>query len=266
MNFKKIISYLNQIIDKKPDIGIILGSGLDVFTESIENKIIIPYEKIPAFLKTNVEGHKGELIYGRINNTTILCAKGRFHYYEGYTFNQVGSIISVFNLLNTKLCIITNSSGCLDMSWPVGSLMLSNKIIDFSFMNSSSHVEHGFVKTKYNKIAIDTAKKTGINLFEGAYVYTTGPSYETPAEIQEIITLNGKAVGMSTFPEYLKCIELNQKFLIISCLTNYGAGLENKEVSHEDVLINAKKYQNNFKTYILNIIQNIERQKIQKKK
>ena len=266
MNHNKIIKHLLKLINKKPDIGIILGSGLDVFTESIENKIIIPYEKIPTFFKTNVEGHQGEFIYGKINNTTILCAKGRFHYYEGYTFNQVGSIISIFNSLNTKLCIITNSSGCLDISWPVGSLMLSNKIIDFSFMNSSFPVEHTFIKTHYNKIAIDTAKKTGINLFEGAYVYTTGPSYETPAEIQEIITLNGKAVGMSTFPEYLKCIKLNQNFLIISCLTNYGAGLKNQKFSHKDVLMNAKKYQNNFKTYIINIIQNIEHQKIQKKK
>ncbi len=266
MIFKQIISYLKQTIDETPDIGLILGSGLDVFTESIENKIVIPYEKIPTFFKTNVEGHKGEFIYGKINNTTILCAKGRFHYYEGYTFNQAGSIIDIFNKLNTKLCIITNSSGCLDMSWPLGSLMLSNKIIDFSFMNSSSPIKHTFVKTNYNKIAIDIAKKTNINLFEGAYVYTTGPSYETPAEIQKIITLNGKAVGMSTFPEYLKCIELNQKFLIVSCLTNYGAGLKTKEISHMDVLMNAKKYQNIFKTYIINVIQNIEHQKTKKKK
>jgi purine-nucleoside phosphorylase len=254
MNLNKIIKYLSKSIKEKPEIGIVLGSGLDFFSKSIQNKVIIPYEKIPTFFKTNVPGHKGEFIYGKINSTTVIIAKGRFHYYEGYNFNQVGSIIQILNSLNTKLCIITNSSGCLDTSWQIGSLMLSNKIIDFSFMQSSKHIIHNFKKTKYTQLAK-----------EGAYVYTTGPSYETPAEIKKIITLNGKAVGMSTFPEYLKCIELNQQFLIISCLTNYGAGLKNTIVSHEDVLLNAKKYKKIFTQYILNIIQSIGLQKIQKK-
>ena len=265
MNLNTIITYLSKSIKKKPDIGIVLGSGLDFFSESIQNKVIIPYEKIPTFFKTNVPGHKGEFIYGKINRTTVIVAKGRFHYYEGYNFNQVGSIIQILNSLNTKLCIITNSSGCLDTSWPIGSLMLSNKIIDFSFMQSSKHIIHNFKKTKYTQLAKKAANKSNIKLFEGAYVYTTGPSYETPAEIKKIITLNGKAVGMSTFPEYLKCIELNQQFLIISCLTNYGAGLKNTIVSHEDVLLNAKKYKKIFTQYILNIIRSIGLQKIQKK-
>tara|TARA_Y100000590_G_scaffold410555_1_gene503729 strand:- start:1714 stop:2511 length:798 start_codon:yes stop_codon:yes gene_type:complete len=265
MNLKNIIKYISPSIIEKPKIGVILGSGLNFFTNLLDNQIVIPYNEIPSFYKTNVKGHKGEFIYGKINNIPIICARGRFHYYEGYTFNQVGSIVSIFNALNTDLCIITNSSGCLDTKWDIGSLMLSNKIIDFSFMNSIKHVEYKFEKTDYTKLAKDTATNNKIKLYEGPYVYTTGPSYETAAEIQEIISLGGKAVGMSTFPEYLKCIELKQKFLIISCLTNYGAGLNNSEVSHKDVLLNANKAKKIFSHYLSSIIQNIELQKILKK-
>tara|TARA_Y100000590_G_scaffold331531_1_gene376711 strand:- start:1689 stop:2486 length:798 start_codon:yes stop_codon:yes gene_type:complete len=265
MNLNKVINYISECINQKPEIGLILGSGLDFFTNFIEHKIIIPYNKVPTFFKTNVKGHKGEFIYGYIHNIPIICARGRFHHYEGYSFNDVGSIINIFNKLNTDLCIITNSSGCVDTEWRIGSLMLSNKIIDFSFIKSSKHQVHNFKKNKYTDLAKEVALNNKIQLYEGAYVYTTGPSYETPAEIREIITLGGKAVGMSTFPEYLKCIELKQKFLIISCLTNYGAGLNNATVSHKDVLLNADKSKGVFSKYILDFIQNIEHQKILKK-
>tara|TARA_Y100000590_G_scaffold99412_1_gene113047 strand:+ start:286 stop:1083 length:798 start_codon:yes stop_codon:yes gene_type:complete len=265
MNLKKVTSYISSYIDQEPKIGLILGSGLDFFTSLIENKIIIPYSKIPTFYQTNVKGHKGEFVYGYIQNIPILCAKGRFHYYEGYSFDEVGAIINTFNALNTDLSIITNSSGCVDTTWEIGSLMLSNKIIDFSFIESSKHIVHNFKENKYTELAKQVALKNKIKLYKGAYVYTTGPTYETPAEIKEIISLGGKAVGMSTFPEYLKCIELKQKFLIISCLTNYGAGLNNTKVTHQDVLLNADRSKELFSKYILDFIQNIEHQKILKK-
>ena len=265
MNLKQIIKYLSPFINQKPKVCIVLGSGLNHIANSIKNKISISYNSIPTFYKTSVEGHKGEFIYGNINNIPVMCAKGRFHYYEGYTFDEVGSIIEIFNFFNPKLCIITNSSGCLDSSWPIGGLMLSNNIIDFSFINSISHEEHKIEKTRYTDLAKYIALKNKLKLYEGPYVYTTGPSYETPAEIREIISIGGKAVGMSTFPEYLKCIELGLNFLILSCLTNYGSGMLNNEIYHKDVLLNANKFKKNFSDYILDIIQNIELQKIQKK-
>jgi len=265
MNLNKIKKYLSTFISSKPRVCIILGSGLEHIENYIENRISIPYNSIPNFYKTTVKGHKGEFIYGNINNISLLCAKGRFHYYEGYTFKEVGSLIEIFNSFNPELCIITNSSDCLVKSWPIGSLMLSNKIIDYSFIDSIKHKEYVFKKNKYICLAKYIAKKNKIKLFEGSYVFTTGPSYETPAEIHEIIKLGGNAVGMSTFPEYLKCIKLNLNFLIISCLTNYGSGMKNSKVSHEDVLLNANKFKNNFSDYILGIIQNIELQKIQMK-
>lgn len=257
MNLEKSIEYLSRFIKMSPDVCIILGSGLDNFTELISEKITIPYNDIPTFYQTSVQGHKGEFIYGKINNNTILCAKGRFHYYEGYTFNQVGSLIEIFNHFNPKLSIITNSSGCLNTDWDIGSLMISNKIIDFSFINSTEAKEHLFEEHSYFKLAKDIAKINKIKLNEGAYTYTIGPSYETSEEIKEIIRLGGNAVGMSTFPEYLMCKRLNMNFIIISCLTNYGAGIKKNKITHDEVLVNAKKSREKFSSYLSKLIENI---------
>ena len=262
MNLNTIIKYLEPFISKPPEACILLGSGLSSFSDNISNKVIIPYNEIPNFYQTSVKGHIGEFIYGEIEDIPVLCGKGRFHYYEGYSFDEVGSIIQIFNYFKPRLCIITNSSGCLDTSWDIGSLMLSNQIIDFSFRDKPIIKKYPFKNSKYYKLAIDVATKSNVNLKIGSYVYTTGPSYETPAEILEIISSGGKAVGMSTFPEYLKCEELNQNFIIVSCLTNYGAGLVKEEITHQDVLVNAKKSNKLFSNYIINIIQSIEPQKI----
>ena len=257
MNLEKSIEYLSRFIKMSPDVCIILGSGLDNFTELISEKITIPYNDIPTFYQTSVQGHKGEFIYGKINNNTILCAKGRFHYYEGYTFNQVGSLIEIFNHFNPKLSIITNSSGCLNTNWDIGSLMISNKIIDFSFINSTEAKEHLFEEHSYFKLAKDIAKINKIKLNEGAYTYTIGPSYETSEEIKEIIKLGGNAVGMSTFPEYLMCKRLNMNFIIISCLTNYGAGIKKNKITHDEGRVNAKKSREKFSSYLSKLIENI---------
>lgn len=257
MNLKKTTEYLSQFIKLEPSVCIILGSGLDNFTDLISEKITIPYNDIPTFYQTSVEGHKGEFIYGKINNKAILCAKGRFHYYEGYTFNQVGSLIEIFNHFNPELSIITNSSGCLNTKWDIGSLMISNKIIDFSFINSTEAKEYIFEKNSYFKLAKNIAKINKIKLNEGAYTYTIGPSYETSEEIKEIIQIGGSAVGMSTFPEYLMCKKLNMNFIIISCLTNYGAGIKNNKITHDEVLVNAKKSREKFSSYISKLIESI---------
>ena len=257
MNLKTSIQYISKYIKESPDICIMLGSGLDDFTKLISNKITIPYNTIPTFYQTSVEGHDGEFIFGKINNTTILCAKGRFHYYEGYTFNQVGSLIKIFNHFDPKLSIITNSSGCLNINWEIGNLMISNKIIDFSFINSTQAENHLFKETSYYKLAKDIAKINNIKLYEGAYTYTIGPSYETSSEIEEIINLGGNAVGMSTFPEYLMCKKLDMNFVIISCLTNYGAGIIKNKITHNEVLVNAKKSKEIFSSYLCKLIENI---------
>ena len=251
---KKIIEKINNIIAERPKVCIVLGSGLDGLIDSIQNKKVVPYEEIKGFTKTSVLGHIGQFIYGYIQGIPVLCAQGRFHYYEGYSFEDVGIIIKIFNHYKPDNIIITNSSGCLRLDWGIGSFMLVEKFIDFSFMNSN--------KPQIHKVKNDL--NLNINIYRGTYAYTIGPTYETEAEIKEIIALGGDAVGMSTFPEYLMCEKLNLSPIIVSCLTNYGAGLIKKKVLHRDVLKNAEKVKLEFSLLIKKIIQNIGPQKKQK--
>ena len=253
----KIIKQIDNIINEKPVICIVLGSGLDGFVDSITNKKIIAYSQIEGFIKTSVPGHVGQFIYGYIQGIPILCAQGRFHYYEGHSFKTVGLIIEIFNHYKPYNIIITNSSGCLRLDWEIGSFMLVKKFIDFSFINSNTPVIYDIDNNR--NLALD------LNINYGTYTYTTGPTYETKAEIKEIISIGGDAVGMSTFPEYLMCKKLKINPIIIACLTNYGAGLIKKEkVLHKDVLQNAENVKKKFSALIKKIIQNIELQRKQK--
>ena len=226
--------------------AIIIGSGLGKLADTLNDKCIISYNDIPHYPKSTIEGHDGELVVGTFQNQQIIAGKGRFHYYEGYSFEDVGIIIKIFNHYKPNNIIITNSSGCLRLDWGIGSFMLVEKFIDFSFMNSN--------KPQIHKVKNDL----NLNIYRGTYAYTIGPTYETEAEIKEIIDLGGDAVGMSTFPEYLMCEKLNLSPIIVSCLTNYGAGLKEKKVLHSHVLKNAKKTNEKFNLLIKKIIKNIE--------
>ena len=242
-----LIKQINSLINAEPKVCIVLGSGLNDFTKQLKNPQILKYHNISGFLETKVKGHTGQFVYGYINDMPILCAQGRFHYYEGYTFEEVGIIIELFNHYCPDKIIITNSSGCLRLDWEIGDLMLVKQFIDFSFINSN--------KPEYYKLKNIINDDLGIH--KGNYTYTIGPTYETKAEINEIIKQGGDAVGMSTFPEYLMCRKLQIHPIIISCLTNYGAGLINKEVRHEDVLFNANRFKKKFHHTLMKIIQNI---------
>jgi len=247
----KIINQINNLIDAKPKVCIVLGSGLDSFVKKLKNARALNYKDISGFLNTKVMGHTGQFVYGYINKTPVLCAQGRFHYYEGHTFEDVGIIIKTFNYYNPNKIIITNSSGCLRLDWQIGDFMLVEKFIDFSFI--TSNIPKHYV--------LKTSASNNLNIHKGSYVYTIGPTYETKAEINEIIKIGGDAVGMSTFPEYLMCKKININPIVISCLTNYGAGLVKKKIKHEDVLLNANRFRDNFNNLIIKIIRNTEIQK-----
>ena len=239
-----LIKQINTIISEKPKVCIILGSGLDTLIASIQNKKILPYNNIKGFYNTSVKGHLGQFVFGYINQTPILCARGRFHYYEGFTFDEVGIIIKIFNYFNPQKYIITNSSGCLHLNWGIGEFMLVNQFLDFSFTDSQEAIKYKLHMENINNL----------NIHIGTYAYTIGPTYETKSEIEEIISLGGDVVGMSTFPEYLMCKKLNIHPIIISCLTNYGAGLINRKIKHTDVVNNANAVKENFESLIKKII------------
>ena len=252
MNLNSIISKVDRIINTKPEICIILGSGLNNFCNKLKNKTKISYNDINNFKKKSVTGHNGEFIFGYLNKTPILCASGRLHYYEGYTFNQVGIIIRLFHHYKPKQYIITNSSGTVKKKWSIGDFMLTEKIIDFSFRESNKPLYYS-INNKYLDI-IQNIKIKNVTLRKGTYTYTMGPTYETKEEIKEIVKIGGNIVGMSTFPEYLMCKKLNVNPIILSCITNYGAGIKKDSINHYHVIKKAKKSKSNFYIILTKII------------
>ena len=238
-----------------PGSAIILGSGLGKIVDSMKKTISIPYADILNYPHSTVSGHAGKWFFGYINNKPIICASGRFHYYEGFSIEEITLPVSVIHSLGCHSLIITNSAGCLKNKWEIGDLMLITGYLDYTFRgNSDPPLIVSFDKnTEQLKRVRETASDTGILLKEGIYTLALGPSYETPAEIQDIISLGGDAVGMSTVPEIMKAKELGLEAIGISCLTNYGAGIEGSILSHEDVLEVTNRVHIKFSSLLLEI-------------
>ena len=245
MDYKYIIKKIDQIIDQKPKVCLILGSGLSDFCNQLKNQKKINYSDVNCFKKNKIEGHSKEFVFGYINKIPILVANGRLHYYEGYTFEEVGVLIKVFNYYKPSKYIITNSTGTVNKHWSIGDFMITQKFLDFSFIKNN---KHRYYHLK-NQINIKNKK-----LHYGTYTYTIGPTYETKTEIEEIKFLGGDVVGMSTFPEYMMCNYLKINPIILSCITNYAAGIESTPVKHSHVINNAKKSKLNFIELLTEIV------------
>jgi len=234
MKLELIIDFINNKIPEKPHIAIILGSGLGGFIDNLQNSIIIPYSEIPNFPISSVSGHEGAWVFGYIFNIPVICASGRFHIYEGYKIEEVTIPVSTVHGLGCNNLIITNSSGCLNQDWDIGDFMLFQGYIDYTFRINKK--PPSIININNNLVSTISPKKINAKIRQGIYAWTLGPTYETPAEVQNIISLGGNAVGMSTVPEIMQAIDLGLNILGIACLTNYGAGIENKKLSHIDVL------------------------------
>ena len=248
----------NFILNKLPEppqTAVILGSGLGQFTTKLQDPIYIPYTDILHYPCSSITGHAGEWVFGYIDEKPIICASGRFHYYEGFSMEEVTLPISVIHCLGCRFLIITNAAGCLEKKWELGELMLITGYLDYTFRENSDPPEIIlFDKNTINQKKVRKIASTiGILLREGIYTWTLGPSYETPAEIQDIISLGGNAVGMSTVPEMKKAQELDIELIGISCLTNYGAGIEGSILTHEDVLEITSRVQEKFCTLLQKI-------------
>lgn len=262
MNYKEAVQYIKQKIgDRKPDTAIILGSGLGVLKDDIENKVVIEYKDIPEFPISTVEGHAGELIIGELSGKTIIAMNGRFHYYEGYDIKQTVFPIRVFALLGVKNIILTNAAGGINTNIKEGSFMIINDHLSFftePVLRGKNEDEFGvrfpdmsevYDKQEREKMKAIIKKHTGIAL-EGVYAYTKGPSYETPAEIRTLRILGADAVGMSTVPEAVVARHSGMKVVAVSCITNMAAGVSNKKLSHEEVKETADRVKGEFKEII----------------
>ncbi len=251
----------------KPEIGIILGSGLGDFADNYKS-IKIGYNDIPGFEKSQVEGHKGQLVFAEINGKKAVMMQGRYHFYEGYSMQTVTYPVKVMKKLGVKTLIITNAAGAVTSDFTPGDLMLITDHINFMGTNPLIGKNDDTLGTRfpdmsnvYSKELInkaeEIAKKLNISYQKGIYVATTGPSYETPAEIRMFGQWGGNAVGMSTVPEAIVANYCGIKVLGISCLTNYAAGVSQTPLNHKEVIETADKVKENFKNLLSEIIKNI---------
>ncbi|WP_027417368.1 purine-nucleoside phosphorylase [Aneurinibacillus terranovensis] len=263
---KEVQAYIESKINEKPEIGLILGSGLGVLGEEIENPTAIPYENIPHFPTSTVEGHKGQLIIGKLKGKTVVAMQGRFHFYEGYSLDLVTFPVRVMKAMGVKKIIVTNAAGGVNESFSPGDLMLIKDHINLTGHNpligpndESFGVRFPDMSDAYTpalrEIARNVAEKNGIALKEGIYAGLTGPSYETPAEIRMLRILGGDAVGMSTVPEVIVARHAGMEILGISCISNMAAGILPQPLSHEEVMETAEKVKNTFLTLVKGIIE-----------
>ena len=243
-----------------PSIGLILGSGLGSLADSIENPEFFSYSDIPGFPVSTVEGHKGRLVIGTLQDKTVIAMDGRFHYYEGYNMAEVTIPIRVMKLLGIKTLIVTNAAGAVNTSFVPGDLMIITDHINLSGANpliGKNLDDFGprfpdmsqAYTPDYQATAKAAAEKLGLDLKEGVYMGYSGPTYETPAEIRMSRTIGADAVGMSTVPEVIVAAHSGLKVLGISCITNLAAGMQ-ANLSHEEVVETTQRVKQSFKALV----------------
>ncbi len=241
------VEYIRNKIGAIPEVAIVLGSGLGGFADQLEDAVHIPYEEIPGFVRSTAPGHKGQIVCGKKKGKTVFCMQGRFHYYEGYTMQQVTYPVRVIKALGIPKLILTNSCGGLNPEFEPGNLMLITDHINFMGANPLiGPNEDAFgcrfpdMTKVYSKELAETARKCAgelsIDLKEGVYVGYSGPSFETPAEIRMFQMLGGSAVGMSTVPEVIAASHCGLDVLALSCITNLAAGILDQPLSAEEVI------------------------------
>ena len=243
---EETVKYLNDAGVRDPEIGIILGSGLNDFADRIDDPIVISYDDIPNMQSGKVSDHRGQLFYGAYKGKRIVMLAGRFHYYESGDMQKAAYPARVLVALGVKRFIITNAAGCINMNWKAGSLMLIKDHINLSGNNpligdNLSEFGPRFPDMTYTydrdlreKLKA-AATKEGIDLCEGVYAMFTGPSFETPAEIIYARTIGADAAGMSTVPEALIANHAGREIIGISLLSNMAAGVLDQPLTAEEV-------------------------------
>jgi purine-nucleoside phosphorylase len=280
---KETAEFIKSKYDAQIKVALVLGSGLGAFADEIENAVQIPYEEIPHFQKSTVEGHAGQLVLGEVAGVSVAVQQGRFHYYEGYDIEQVIFPVRTFGVLGVKSLILTNAAGSVDTDFKQGTLMLIRDHINLMGVNplrGKNDERFGarfpdmteVYSLAYQEIAIAEAKemafekaktdeaKTGKKqeaeriLRRGVYCGLSGPSYETPAEIRMLRHFGADAVGMSTVPEAITARQMGMSVLGISCITNMAAGITEEPIHHEEVMETGARVSGTFKELLRRII------------
>ncbi len=243
---KETAAYIKTKVNELPKTAIVLGTGLGELVEHIDIKVSIPYQEIPNFPVSTVEGHKGRLIFGNLGSKSIMAMQGRFHFYEGYSMKEATFPIRVMKALGVKTLFVSNASGGMNPEFRIGDLMIITDHINL-------FPEHPLRGHNYNELgprfpgmghsyserlikkAHEIAKANDIRLMEGVYVGTQGPTFETPAEYRFFHIIGGDAVGMSTVPEVIVARHMDMEVFGMSVITDLGGGAVIEKVTHEEV-------------------------------
>ena len=230
----------------KPEVALIVGSGLGGVAGMVTKPVTIPYADIPHFPQPSVAGHAGQMIFGELAGKRLMVLSGRFHYYEGRSLTDIVYPIHVLDALGAKILIVTNAAGGINPTFNPGDLMIIEDHINFMGINPLIGLrENGGVRfldltqaysTRLREKLDVAAEKLQTPLRRGVYLAGTGPTYETPAEVKAFAWLGADALGMSTVPEVIMARYHNLEVVGISCITNLAAGISGKKVSHEEVL------------------------------
>ena len=245
--------------------ALVLGSGLGAFADDLQDAVAIPYAEIPGFARPTVEGHAGRLVSGTIEGVPVVAMQGRFHYYEGYTFEEVVFPVRSLGLLGIKSLVLTNAAGGLNVELDQGSLMVISDHLNLMGANPLLGLNDErfgprfpdmseVYSREYQEVAVAEAHAVGLELRRGIYAALSGPSYETPAEIRMLRTLGADAVGMSTVPEAIVARHMGMKVLGISCITNMAAGLLDQPISHTEVIETGARVHDTFKELLRRVI------------
>ena len=258
-------AYLRRIVPEPPEVAIILGSALGPFADAIEDPVVVNYSDIPNFLVSTVASHAGKLIFGTVAGKRVVCMSGRFHYYEGYDFEQLSVPVRVFKCLGVRALILTNAAGAVNPDYRPGDLMIISDHIKFmgaSPMRGPNDERIGprffdvsdMYTASLRAIALEEAVGSGLRVHEGVYFFMPGPQFETPAEIRAIRALGGDAVGMSTATEPLTAAHCGMPVLGVSFLTNMAAGTTGQPVSDDEVVAAGKAMAEPFSRYMTRIV------------
>lgn len=249
----------------EPRIAIVLGSGLGGFADDFEDAVRIPYNEIPGFPRSTVEGHTGRLVGGKVDSVPVLAMQGRVHFYEGYSLEEVTFPIRTFKLLGIKTLVLTNAAGGINVQLTQGALMVISDHVNLlgdnplrgpnddrfgpRFPDMSS-----VYSPELQAIVVDEAKAIGAEVRRGIYGGLSGPSYETPAEIHLLRNLGADAVGMSTVPEAIVARHMDLEVLGISCITNMAAGISDQPIDHAEVMATGDRIRDTFTELLRRVV------------
>ena len=253
----------------RPKIGLVLGSGLGGFADSLTDATRIPFAEIPAFPRSTAIGHAGQMVIGKAGAVPVAVMQGRVHLYEGYSAQQVAFPNRVFGRMGIRAVILTNAAGGINLNYQQGALVLIRDHINLQGANPLvgpnddrlgvrfPDMTRAYAKS-YRELAREEAAKLGMTLHEGVYAALLGPSYETPAEIKYLRAIGADLVGMSTAFEVIAARHMGIKVLAISCVTNMAAGIVDQPLSHREVMETGERVKTSFEALLRAVLPRIQ--------